>query len=115
MCQTAVYWAPSANGFDASGTPTHAAAGVDVICRWQENYREIIQPDGSIFQQSAIVRPATLVARGGFMVEGTIATVADVTDPHLSGAQEIISVNRTPDFDDELTLIKVSVGQWQRA
>ncbi len=112
--QTAVYWAPSADGFDASGTPVTVTAGVDVACRWQDQKKEIIMPDQTVFNQSAVVHPATEVERGGFMVEGTIATVADVNDHVASGAQEIVLTNATPNFRNDETNFKISVGQWHR-
>lgn len=111
--QTAVYWAPAAAGFDEFGAPLSAATGVEVACRWSERFREDVAPDGTTFRQSAVVHPASLVQRGGFMVEGTLATVVDADDPAASGAQEIIAVKVTPGFSDELDNIRAVVGQWQ--
>ncbi len=99
--QTAVYWAPGTESFNAYGAPVRSA-GVQISCRWENTAQEFIRPDGTRDISRAVVLVNTDLVVGGLLMLGTLDETEESgfpSDPRQAGALVIVSVQKVPTLD----------------
>jgi len=93
--QTACYWAVS--GTDRFGK-IRFAAPVEIACRWESKVTEVVTPFGERVTSGATVMVGEDVAVGGMLVEGTLDSIQNPTDPVANGAAQILVFTVTPNL-----------------
>ena len=96
--QTCVYWAPATSGrFDNFGRP-ESADPVELACRWEDTAEEFIDAQGTRLISKAKVFVSQDLEVGGQLMLGELDDLDSDQAPPSTGATEIKSVMKTPDF-----------------
>ena len=94
--QDCVYWEPGpADGY---GQPTYLTA-IAIKARWAGGSAQVIKPDGTIVQSTAVVMTDRDVIIGGVLMLGSLDDVKDLVNPTKNEeAFEIIQFHKVPNF-----------------
>lgn len=94
--QDAVYF-PRA-GVDAHGKPAWGIP-VEISCRWEQRTEEVVDVDGVRNTSQAHVYTSQNLVVGGYLVQGTLSTLPNPTDPtkNVNGGRVLLSTT-TPNL-----------------
>ena len=96
--QVVVWWQRTGN--DRYGQPVFAAA-VEIAARWSDAVKETIGDTGTTVRSESQVLVDRDMTRGDWLYLGAKVDLGDAVNPKKnSGAREIISFKKIPDFEN---------------
>lgn len=106
MNQTATYWAPCHLDGYGQPRPGNCPEPVTIKVRWEDRQELMRDPEGREFRSQAVVYPAEMVSRGGWLAKGDHTDTQDPQD--VNGAFEVRDVRCTPSLRGD----KYEVKTW---